>query len=181
LLSDLAGGREGRLLMARLRHEALTLLLGTGMVGAGCAPHDHEDPAKPPLDPPVLAGEYEAQGGGDVASIGFYGAEYQLRPSSCGADDEACMVHGTYRIDAALGTLVLRPDGSATDTVWPLRVEPRAGPAPASTPQSLHALAQIIQEDSDGTEVADYDVGSRVTTYTTPPLAVLMKAMGKCT
>jgi hypothetical protein len=126
-----------------------TLAVGIGLVGGGCAPpHDREDPGTAPPDPPVLAGEYEAKGGGDVASIGFYGTEYQLRPSSCAAGDEACVVHGTYRIDAALGTLVLRPDGSTTDTVWPLRVDSRAARVPASTPQSLHILLQLIKQDS---------------------------------
>jgi hypothetical protein len=121
-------------------HALAVLFLALG--AAACAAHHEQDGSSvdPMKDPPVLAGEYTAASGGDVATIGFYGSEYALRPSSCGADDAACVVHGTYRVDAAANTLALHPNGSATETVWPLRFDPRAVQAAGTAVQTLHPL-----------------------------------------
>jgi hypothetical protein len=107
---------------------------------SACAPDAHDPQAQPLQDPPALAGEYTATSGGDVATIGFYGSEYALRPASCGAGDAACIVHGTYRVDPSAGTLVLQADGAATETIWPLRFDPRAIQAEGAAIQSLHPL-----------------------------------------
>jgi hypothetical protein len=105
-----------------------------------CAPGAHDRQAQPLQDPPALAGEYTATSRGDVATIGFYGSEYALRPASCGPSDAACVVHGTYRVDPSAETLVLHADGAATETIWPLRFDPRAIEAEGAAIQSLHPL-----------------------------------------
>jgi hypothetical protein len=127
-----------------------SLLLG--LAAAGCSAHADDTSADPQpqqdQDPPVLAGEYTATNGGDVASIGFYGSEYTLRPPSCGVGDAACAVHGTYRVNE--GTLALRPDGSATETIWPFHVKSTEGGAPpsATATQSLQPLVALIEKTS---------------------------------
>jgi hypothetical protein len=124
-------------------------ILLVGLAAAGCAAHADDTSAdpRPYEDPPVLAGEYTATNGGDVASIGFYGSQYALRPAACGVDDASCIEHGTFRVDAQ--TLALRPDGSATETIWPFHVDSRGGAeSGAVTTQSLDPLFTLIDKTS---------------------------------
>jgi hypothetical protein len=121
---------------ARVLAIAILGLVGSGV---GCSPHTEDLSSDPQGDWPTLAGEYETRSGGDVAGIGFYGTEYTLRPSSC-SDDGTCIVHGTYRVDGVSRTLALHPNGSESETIWPLRIESLAVHSDTTGVRSLHPL-----------------------------------------
>jgi hypothetical protein len=92
---------------------------------------------------PSLVGQYDATSPGEIASINFYDAkQYYLRRSTCSADDPSCVVHGSYRVDAATRELVLRDDGASADERLRLTVLETEPLAPAAPPgagtASLH-------------------------------------------
>jgi hypothetical protein len=120
------------------------LFFWTGLASSVVAACASEAPAPPASTPiPSLVGQYDATSAGEIASINFYDAkQYYLRRSSCPSDDAGCVVHGSYRVDAATSELVLRDDGASADErvrLSVLETEPLAPAAPAEPKTaSLH-------------------------------------------